>query len=78
MVEILGVILQFLPVIVILFVANLAQKLRAQGQAYMPLAVLAYLMLILIYAALALFGATALLAPLGLACLLYTSDAADE
>ncbi|HQY90397.1 CPBP family glutamic-type intramembrane protease [Caldilinea sp.] len=67
MVEILGVILQFLPVIVILFVANLAQKLRAQGQAYMPLAVLAYLMLILIYAALALFGATALLAPLGLA-----------
>ncbi|MBE2238605.1 MAG: CPBP family intramembrane metalloprotease [Caldilineaceae bacterium] len=67
MVEILGVILQFLPVIVILFVANLAQKLRAEGQAYMPLAVLAYLMLILIYAALALFGATALLAPLGLA-----------
>jgi len=57
------VIVQFLPVIVILFVANLAQKLRAEEQPYMPLAVLAYLMMALIYAALALMGFVALLAP---------------
>lgn len=35
--EILGLIMQFLPVIVILFVANLAQKLRAEEKPYMPL-----------------------------------------
>ncbi|GIK74699.1 MAG: hypothetical protein BroJett021_36870 [Chloroflexota bacterium] len=63
MFEIIGVIMQFLPVIVILFVANLAQKLRAEEQPYMPLAALAYLMLALIYAALALVGFVALLAP---------------
>lgn len=63
MFEVIGVIVQFLPVIVILFVANLAQKLRADEQPYMPLAVLAYLMLALIYAALALTGFVALLAP---------------
>lgn len=63
MFEVIGVIMQFLPVIVILFVANLAQKLRAEEQPYMPLAALAYLMLALIYAALALVGFVALLAP---------------
>lgn len=61
--EILGVVLQFLPVIVILFIANLAQKLRAQEQPYMPLAVLAYLLLALIFALLALMGMAFLLAP---------------
>jgi hypothetical protein len=61
--EILGVILQFLPVIIILFVANLAQKLRAQEQPYMPLAVLAYLLLALLFGFLALLGASFLLVP---------------
>ena len=63
MVEILGVIMQFLPVIVILFVANLAQKLRAEEKPYMPLAVLAYLLLALIFGVLALIGAVILLLP---------------
>lgn len=64
MVEVIGVIVQFLPVIVILFVANLAQKLRAEEHPYMPLAVLGYTMLALIYAALALSGFVALFVPI--------------
>ncbi len=60
--EILGLIMQFLPVVVILFVANLAQKLRAEEKPYMPLAVLAYLLLALLFGVLALIGAVALLA----------------
>lgn len=64
--EILGVVLQFLPVIVILFVANLAQKLRAQDQPYMPLAMLAYLLLALIFAFLALLGAAFLFVPVAM------------
>jgi membrane protease YdiL (CAAX protease family) len=63
MFEVIGVIVQFIPVIVILFVANLAQKLRTDEQPYMPLAVLAYLMLALIYAALALSAFVAFFAP---------------
>jgi membrane protease YdiL (CAAX protease family) len=66
MVETIGVIVQFLPVIFILFVANLAQKLREEEQPYVALAALAYAMVALIHAALALFGVMALLAPLGL------------
>ncbi len=66
MVDVIGAIVQFLPVIVILFVANLAQKLRADGQPYMPLAVLAYTMLALIHAVLALSGVVAVLVPFGL------------
>jgi membrane protease YdiL (CAAX protease family) len=64
--EILGLIMQFLPVIVILFVANLAQKLRAEEKPYMPLAVLAYLLLALVFGVLALVGAVALLAAVGM------------
>lgn len=64
--EILGVVLQFLPVILILFVANLAQKLRAQDQPYMPLAVLAYLLLALLFGFLALLGVALLFTPLAL------------
>lgn len=63
MVEVIGVIVQFLPVIVILFVANLAQKLRADEQPYMALALFAHLMMALIYAGLALTGLVALFAP---------------
>lgn len=66
MVDVIGAIVQFLPVIVILFVANLAQKLRAEGQPYMPLAVLAYTTLALIHAGLALSGLVAMFVPLGL------------
>lgn len=66
MTEILGVVLQFMPVIVILFVANLAQKLRAQEQPYMPLAVLAYLLLTLLFGFLALLGASFALMPIAL------------
>lgn len=63
MVEVLSAVLQFLPVIVILFVANLAQKLRADDQPYMPLAVLAYLLVGLLYTVMALFGFVALFVP---------------
>jgi len=63
MVDVLGVIIQFLPVIAILLVANLAQKLRSEGKPYMPLAVLAYLLLALIFGVLALIGAVILLLP---------------
>ena len=36
MFEVLGVIIQFLPVIIILLIANLAERLREQEQPYMP------------------------------------------
>jgi membrane protease YdiL (CAAX protease family) len=66
MVDVIGAILQFLPVIVILFVANLAQKLRAEQQPFMPLTVLAYTMLALLHAALALTGLVAVVAQFSL------------
>lgn len=66
MFEILGVIVQFLPVILILLIANLAERLREQEQPYMPLAVLAYVSLGLIYGVLALLGLGALFVPAGL------------
>ncbi|MCW5839742.1 MAG: CPBP family intramembrane metalloprotease [Caldilinea sp.] len=64
--EVLGVIIQFLPVILILFIANLAERLREQEQPYMPLAVLAYVSLGLLYGVLALLGLGALFVPAGL------------
>ncbi|MCS6826651.1 MAG: CPBP family intramembrane metalloprotease [Caldilinea sp.] len=66
MFETIGVIVQFLPVIFILFVANLAQKLREEEQPYLALAALAYAMVAVIHAALALLGVMALLGPLSL------------
>ncbi len=66
MFEVLGVIIQFLPVILILLLANLAERLREQEQPYMPLAVLAYVSLGLIYGVLALLGLGALFVPAGL------------
>ena len=66
MYEVLGVIIQFLPVILILLLANLAERLREQEQPYMPLAVLAYVSLGLIYGVLALLGLGALFVPAGL------------
>ena len=66
MFEVLGVIIQFLPVIIILLIANLAERLREQEQPYMPLAVLAYVVLALIFGVLALVGFVALFVPVGL------------
>ncbi len=66
MIEVLGIIVQFLPIILILFIANLAERLRAQEHPYMPLAVLAYVSLGLLYGVLALLGLGALFVPAGL------------
>ena len=66
MIEVLGIIVQFLPIILILFIANLAERLRAQERPYMPLAVLAYVSLGLLYGVLALLGLGALFVPAGL------------
>jgi len=63
MFDILAIIVQFLPVILILFLANLAERLRSQGQPYRPLAVLAYVSLASIYAVLALLSLGALFVP---------------
>lgn len=66
MIEVLGIIVQFLPIILILFIANLAERLREQEQPYMPLAVLAYVSLGLLYGVLALLGLGAIFVPAGL------------
>ena len=62
MFEVFGVIVQFLPVILILFLANLAQRLRAQGLPYRAPALLAYASLALIYGLLVVLGLGALFA----------------
>lgn len=61
MVEAIGAVMQFLPVILILFIANLAQKLREEGHPYDGLALLAYAMVAVIYVGLLLFSLGALL-----------------
>lgn len=66
MVETLSAVMQFLPVILILFVANLAQKLREEGRPYYGQAALAYAMTAAIHVGLASLGVLALLIPFGL------------
>lgn len=62
MVDLLGVVAMFAPVLLILWFANLGQKMREQGVPHMAPVVVAYLLMALIYAFLALFGLVALLA----------------
>lgn len=66
MVETTAAVMQFLPVILILLVANLAQKLREEGQPYYGQAALAYVMTAAIHVGLALFSVLFLLIPSGL------------
>ena len=61
MVEWIGTIAQFLPVLLILWVANLAQKRRSAGEPYRQFAHTAYALVALIHLPLLLAGLTVLL-----------------
>ncbi len=63
--NILGVVAMFAPLIIILWFANLGQKMREQDIPHMAPVVVAYLLLILVYVFLLLFGLLALLVDVG-------------
>ena len=61
MVEWIGTIAQFLPVLLILWMANLAQKRRSAGTPYRQFAHPAYALVALVHLSLLLAGLTVLL-----------------